>query len=478
MSLQPDERAGLETALGQAIAYRDSISSRPIPPRIDLDEAMTRFHQPLNEAGEPIAKVINGLVQNADDGLIQMCSPNFHGFVLGASHPAGVAGDILVSAWGQNSPHNVLTPSIAAIEQTVASWVIELLDLPKESRAAFVTGATLANSAAVAAARNELLGREGWDVEASGLFGAPEIQVIVGGEAHSGVFAALRYNGLGAERVHKVPTNSDGVMDVAAFETKIAELSGPILVILQAGHINSGAFDPFGQIIPTAHRKNAWVHVDGAFGLWLRCAPDLARRLESVERADSWAVDLHKWLNAPFDAGMVITRHASALSRAMSARGSYLPETGGNYDPCDLVYELSRRARGVPSYTILRTLGKSGVREMISRHCQLAQHVAGRLAAEPGITVLNEIHANQIAVRFGQGPAADELTRETLKQIHQRGIVYPSHGIWRGGQILRVSIIGHETQLRHANKVADEIISAWRSVRKPEMQQRMFGFCL
>lgn len=232
MSLQSDERAGLESALGRAIDYREDISNRQIPPLISFDEAMARFHKPLNEAGEPVPKVIEELAKNADDGLIQMCSPNFHGFVLGASHPAGVAADILVSAWGQNSPHYSLTPSVAAIERTVGSWVIELLDLPKESRAGFVTGATLASSAAVAAARNELLGREGWNVEAKGLFGAPEIHVIIGAEAHSGILAALRYNGLGAERVHKVSTDLDGALNVDSFEKTIAELSGPILVIL------------------------------------------------------------------------------------------------------------------------------------------------------------------------------------------------------------------------------------------------------
>jgi glutamate/tyrosine decarboxylase-like PLP-dependent enzyme len=329
-----------------------------------------------------------------------------------------------------------------------------------------LTGATLANSAAVAAARNELLRREGWDVEANGLFGAPEIQVVIGAEAHSGVLAALRYNGLGAERVHRIPTNLDGVIDVRAFENTIAELSGPILVILQAGHINSGAFDPFNEIIPLAHKKNAWVHVDGAFGLWLRCVPHLASRLAGVEYADSWAVDLHKWLNAPFDAGMVITRHCTSLSRALSARGTYLPEVGEAGDPCDHVFELSRRARGVPSYAILRSLGKSGVREMVSRHCHLAQHIARRLAAEPGITVLNEIHANQIAIRCGDGVKADSLTQATLKQIQQEGIVYPSHGKWRDVQIIRISIVAYGTQLMHADRVANGIIRAWKNVQK------------
>lgn len=208
------------------------------------------------------------------------------------------------------------------------------------------------------------------------------------------------------------------------------------------------------------------MHVDGAFGLWLKCVPHLAPRLEGVEEADSWAVDLHKWLNAPFDAGMVITRHYSALSQAMSARGSYLPEVGENYDACDLVFELSRRARGVPSYAILRALGRSGIREIVSRHCRLAEYVASRLSAEPGLSVLNEIHANQVAVTCGNGVVADSLTQATLKQVQQRGIVYPSHGVWRGVQIIRISIVAYGTQLSHADMVVDEIISAWREVQK------------
>ena len=465
MALSQDEKNGIQIASTGAIAFRENIKRRPIQPTIDFDEALNRFGGSLGDNGQPIAQVISDMIERGEDGVMGMCSPGFHGFVLGASHPAGVAADILVSAWGQNSPFNSLTPTVAAMEHAVCSWVIDLLNLPSESGTGIVSGGTLANSAAVAAARNDLLRREGWDVEANGLFGAPEISVVIGAEAHSAVSAALRYNGLGADRVHRVKTNADGVMDAQSFADTIAGLNGPILVILQAGHINSGGFDPFSEIIPLAHSKNAWVHVDGAFGLWLNCVPELASRLTAVELADSWVVDLHKWLNAPFDAGMVITRDMGALTRALSARANYLPTAGSTLDLGDSSFELSRRARGVPSYAILRALGKSGVREMVARHCRLARNVADRVSRESGISVLNDVQANQVAIRCGEGEGADKMTQEVLKHVQSVGDVYPSHGVWQGGQIIRVSIIGYATMDSDADKVSDSIIEAWREVR-------------
>jgi glutamate/tyrosine decarboxylase-like PLP-dependent enzyme len=464
--LEPAEIAALRQALDIGIAYREGITSRPIPPQIGSEEATRRFSGRLPDHGRDPAVILTDLAESGDAGLLQIASPSFFGYVVGASHPVGVAADILTSAWAQVTGYAEATPTTAAIENAMVRAVLDLLALPATAGAGVVTGATVANTVAVLAARGAVLRSAGWDVEARGLFGAPEIQVVVGAEAHSAVAAALRYSGLGAERVHRVSTDEQGRVIPSAFAATIEPLSGPILVILQAGHINSGAFDPFEQLIPIAHDKGAWVHVDGAFGLWVRAAPTLAAQLAGVEQADSWAVDLHKWLNAPYDAGLVIVRDRAALVAAMSAKAAYLPETSAVPDPSDMVPELSRRARGVPSWAILQLLGQAGVVEMIERHCRLARWVADELRAEPGLTVLNDVVANQVALSCGTDSSRDHDTAEVLRLIHQRGLVYPSHGHWRGGEIIRVSISGHRTTEREVGVLVDEVRSAWRQVRK------------
>jgi glutamate/tyrosine decarboxylase-like PLP-dependent enzyme len=463
--LAPSEESALTRALSHALAYRRALSDRPIPPAIDADEARRRFSEPLPEQGRDPAEVIDDLVARGEEGLLQMASPGFHGYVIGASHPAGIAADLLVSAWGQVTGYAATTPTAAAVENAVAAQIADLLGLPLGG-AGFVTGATMANTVAVLAARHALLAREGWDVEARGLFGAPEFHILIGAEAHSAVHAALRYAGLGTARAIRVPTDDQGRILAEAFKEVIAPLTGPILVILQAGHVNSGAFDPFEEIVPLAKRKNAWVHVDGAFGLWLRAVPDLAPRLKGVEQADSWALDLHKWLNAPYDAGLVLTRDAGPLVNAMSAHGVYLPEHGTVPDPSDMVPELSRRARGVPSWAILQTLGREGVREMVARHCRLAAWIGAQLSQVPGITVLNEVVANQVAFHCGDEASRDAATAAVLARVQAGGRVYPTHGEWRGGRIIRVSVIGHRTDEDRARAAVEAIREAWAEVRE------------
>lgn len=445
MSLKQDELDAFKAVFEQSISYREDLSERAIEPQINAAEAVTRFGGDLNEVGEAADDVIKDIISKGKDGLMQMISPRFFGYVIGASHPVGTAADMLSSGWAQVSGYAELTPTVSIMENKVCEWVIDLLGLPEESGAGIVTGATQGNTVAVMAARNALLKRHNWDVEKQGLYDAPRIHVVIGTEAHSATAAALRYAGLGSERVHKVKTDEQGCIQTEHFRQVIQNLDGPILVILQAGHINSGGFDPFSEIMPIAHEKNAWVHVDGAFGLWVHAVPELAQRLVGVEEADSWAVDLHKWLNAPYDAGMVITRDREPLVASMSAKGAYLPCVSDAWDPNDSTPELSRRARGVPSYAILRTLGKTGVREMVARHCEFAEWVGAQLRDMPEVTVLNDITCNQVAFHCGAGNRRDELTIRVLEAIHQEGRVYPSHGQWRGGEIIRVSIIGHNT---------------------------------
>ena len=460
-----DWNEAMRRALDHAIGFRNTLADRPVAPQIDAEDAVRRFGGALNDAGRPAAEVIDRIATDADAGLLRIPAPGFFGFVVGGSHPAGVAADILVSTWGQNAAYAATTPSVAAMEAAVCQWVIGLLGLPADSGAGVVTGATLGNMVGVMAARNALLARAGWDVEARGLFGAPEIQVVIGAEAHSAVTAALRYAGLGAERVHRVPVDAQGRMQVDAFRRIIAGLDGPVLAIFQAGHVTSGGFDPVADLIPIARAKNAWVHVDGAFGLWLRAVPELAGRLAGVEAADSWAVDLHKWLNVPYDAALVIVRDRGALVGAMSAHGAYLPDHGAVWDPADSVPELSRRARGVPAYAVLRTLGRDGVREMVARHCRLALRVADRLAAMPGVTVMNEVVSNQVAFRVGEGEAGDALTQAVLARVQAEGRSYPTHGVWRGRNVIRVSISNHATAEADVDALAASVAVACRDLQ-------------
>jgi glutamate/tyrosine decarboxylase-like PLP-dependent enzyme len=468
-SLSEEERAALETASAAAVDYRSTMAQRPARPTLGLDEAVPRFRTPLSEQGMPAPEVIGHIVRDAEGGLHQMAAPTFFGYVLGGSHAVGVAADILVSAWGQNAGSSFETPAVTGMERAVCDWVIDLLGLPPESGAGLVTGGTVANMVGVMAARNALLAARGWNVEEQGLFGAPEFPVLIGADAHSAPFAALRYAGLGASRVTRIATDSEGRMLAGALKEALDACTAPPLVILQAGQINTGAFDPFEALVPLVHARGGWAHVDGAFGLWLAAVPELAPRLAGVGLADSWAVDLHKWLNAPFDAGMVVVRDRAPLVAAMSARGAYLPETTEHWEPTDSTPELSRRARGIPSYAILRHLGRSGVRELVARHCRLAERIAKAVSAEPGLSVLNEIHSNQVAIVCGEGAEGDALTARVLARVQERGRVYPTHGEWRGRRIIRASVIGYAMHEADADLLATEIIDAWRWVqRNPE----------
>ncbi len=452
----------LDVAADAARQYRARLPEAPARPRLALDEAAGRFLGPLPDAGMAEDAVIAEILRKSDGGLHKMAGPTFFGYVLGGSHPVGVAADYLVAAWGQNAGSASETPAMTGMERAVCDWVIDLLSLPPASGAGLVTGGTVANMVGVLAARNALLAQQGWDVEARGLFGAPDIPVLIGQEAHSAPAAALRYAGLGAERVTRVATDSEGRIEPGAFREALDGCTAPPLVILQAGQINTGAFDPFEELVPAVKDRGGWVHVDGAFGLWLAAAPELAGRLAGVERADSWAVDLHKWLNAPFDAGMVIVRDRAPLVASMSARGAYLPDATAHWEPSDSTPELSRRARGVPSYAILKHLGRSGVRELVVRHCRLAERIADALSAEAGITVLNTIHSNQVAITCGEGADGDALTQRVLARVQERAHVYPSHGVWAGRAIIRASVIGYAMQEADADLLVNEITSAHR----------------
>ena len=451
-----EDKRAMASAASHAISYRAGLSEANAVPDLRPDAIKPNIISVLPETGEDAEEVIETLVAQATPGLHAHASPRFFGYVCGGSMPVGCAADFLVSAWGQNSASSWESPSIAVIEQTVCDWCLDLLNLPSDCGVGLVTGATVANTQAIMAARDALLARQGWNSTEKGLFGAPDIPVLIGADAHSAPLAGLNYAGFGTGRAIKIATDSEGRIRIDALKKALDQCAAPPLVILQAGQINTGSFDPFAEAIPLIHAASGWVHVDGAFGLWLNAVPDLRHRLAGVEDADSWAVDLHKWLNAPYDAGLCIVRNRGSLVAAMSARGAYLPDLGETWEPSDSTLELSRRARGVPSYAILRQLGASGVREMIQRHCTFAKDLATRLSNEAGIEVLNDVASNQVAIAFDD----DDTATRVLERVQARGHVYPSHGEWRGRKIIRVSIINYATNRRDIDLLADEIIGA------------------
>jgi glutamate/tyrosine decarboxylase-like PLP-dependent enzyme len=452
-------------AAEHAARYREAVADSSSAP-CSGPEALALFDAPTPGSGEPAEAVIDALVTSATSGLRAMTGPRFFGWVIGASHPVGVAADFLTSAWGQNAGNHFASPASAAVETVAARWLLDILDLPRESSVGFVTGATVANFVGLAAARGAVLRRAGWDVNANGLFGAPPIHVMIGDDAHATVFSALQFLGLGHERVIRVATDDQGRMRADAFARAIGDLSGPTIVIMQAGQINTGAFDPFREIIPLARAKGAWVHVDAAFGLWARANPDTAHLASFVDRADSWATDGHKWLQTPYDCGYAIVRDADAHRDAMTIAASYLPPVGeGERDPTHFVPELSRRARGFATYAMIRYLGKQGIAAMVGRHVALAGQMARELAAEPGIRVLNEVVLNQIVVVFGDGEAQDRLTKATIARVQADGELFAGGASWKGDWVMRLSVISAPTQEADARRSVAAIIEAWRRVR-------------
>jgi glutamate/tyrosine decarboxylase-like PLP-dependent enzyme len=348
--------------------------------------------------------------------------------------------------------------------------MLDLLDLPRECSVGFVTGATVANFVCLAAARSEVLRKAGWDVEADGLFGAPPINVVIGEDAHVTVFNALQYLGLGRNRVTRVAADEMGRMKAGAFAAAIRAASGPTIAVAQAGHVNTGGFDPFAELVPIARERDAWLHVDGAFGLWARACPERGHLAAGLEGADSWATDGHKWLQTPYDTGYAIVRHPEAHRRAMAVVASYLIAAGeGERRPSDFVPELSRRARGFPTWAMIRVLGRRGLAEMIDRHCRLARRMADRLAAEPGIAVLNEVVLNQAIVRFGTNEAperGDQLTDAVIERIQADGTCFAGGAQWRGRAVMRLSVINWSTTESDADWSVDAMIAAWRAVAR------------
>jgi glutamate/tyrosine decarboxylase-like PLP-dependent enzyme len=380
-----------------------------------------------------------------------IAGPRFYGFVIGGSLPAALAANWLASAWDQNTGLYNITPATAHLEQVALRWLLEILNLPRNAGGAFVTGATVANFTALAAARHSVLEREGWNVEADGLFGAPPITVVIGEEAHPTLIKSLGLLGLGRTRVVKVPVDTQGRMRAE----KLPPLSGPGIVCTQVGNVNTGSCDPVKEICSRAHDAGAWVHVDGAFGLWASAAPSRAHLVEGIERADSWATDAHKWLNVPYDCGIAFVRDADALRAAMAITAEYLPTVTEHRNPSDYTPELSRRARGIEVWAALRSLGRSGVADMIERTCRHARRFAEGLTAA-GCHVLNDIVLNQVLVSFGDA----ESTNRVISRIQKDGTCWWGGTVWQGRTAMRISVSSWATTDEDVERSIDAMVRA------------------
>jgi glutamate/tyrosine decarboxylase-like PLP-dependent enzyme len=442
-----------------ALEFLDTLPHRRVGPSVTIEELRTALGGPLPERGEDAREVVERLARAADPGLVGMAGPRYFGFVIGGHLPAALAADWLTSTWDQNATLYVSAPSNSVAEEVAAGWLLEILGLPRTASVGFTTGGMMANFTALAAGRHAVLARKGWDVEARGLYGAPEIDVVIGDEAHVTILAALQMLGLGRERVKRVPADGQGRMEAAALRDVLKTCAGPLIVCAQAGNVNTGAFDPLDEIASAVQEHGGWLHVDGAFGLWANACPALAHLARGAERADSWATDGHKWLNVPYDSGIVIVNDPQAHRAAMTIAAPYLVQTQGRErDPFDYVPEFSRRARGFTVWAALRSLGRSGIADMVERCCALARRFADQLKDEPGVEILNDVVLNQVLVRF----TSDARTREVIARVQADGTCWLGGTTWHGMAAMRISVSNWSTTEEDVDLSAATILRAAR----------------
>jgi glutamate/tyrosine decarboxylase-like PLP-dependent enzyme len=450
----PDQRALLHQTADLAADFLDRLQTRPVGATASHAELLDAFAGPMPERGEAPGEVVHDLAQIADPGLIASAGPRYFGFVIGGSLPSALAADWLTSAWDNNAGLYAIGPAASVAEEVAGSWLIDVFGLPAGSSVGFSTGATMASFTALAAGRHRVLERTGWNVEEDGLTGSPEIAVVVGAEAHVTIHVSLQMLGLGRNRVHRVEADEQGRMRPDSLRAVLAELRDrPVLVSAQSGNVNTGAFDPLPEIVAAVRElPNAWLHVDGAFGLWAAASPELRHLTAGLADADSWTTDAHKWLNVPYDSGIAIVRDAAAHHAAMTLGAAYYVETAGEErDPYNWVAESSRRARGFAIYAALRELGREGLAEMIERCCAIARRMAAGLRDAPGVTILNDVVLNQVLVGFAP-PAAgaseadiDDFTRRVIAAIQADGTCWLGGTTWHGMAAMRISVSNWST---------------------------------
>jgi glutamate/tyrosine decarboxylase-like PLP-dependent enzyme len=448
----PDD-AGLDRALTHVRRWLASLPDRSVPAAGTAEDAAARLGTDLPAHGAPADEVVDRLAAAVEPGLMASPSGRFYGWVMGSTLPVAIAADWLVTGWDQNAGMRDATPGVVAAEEVAAAWLLELLGLPRGAGVGFVTGATMANFTCLAAARGHVLAAAGWDVENRGLAGAPPVRVLAGAEVHTSVELALRYLGLGRPEI--VPSDEQGRIDPVALERALAGSAGPVVVCLQAGNVHSGAFDPAERCVAAARSAGAWVHVDGAFGLWALATPTLAHLTRGLADADSWATDAHKTLNTPYDCGVAVVADHAALHAAMSAHASYLLEASTE-NPYERVPEMSRRARGVPVWAALAGLGADGVRQLVECLVDGARGIALGMADVPGAEVVNDVEYTQVCVAFG----SDERTRAVHARLFTEGRIMPSASTWRGRAVIRFSVSSWRTR---AEEVRDTVAAVRRA---------------
>jgi glutamate/tyrosine decarboxylase-like PLP-dependent enzyme len=451
-------RNPLERAQVHSEEWLASLSSRSVGPRESIDDLA--FSGPIPDGPTDAAAVIDELARLAEPGLMAMPSGRFFGWVIGGTLPAGMAADWLVTAWDQNGAMRYATPATAAIEEAAGRWVVDLLGLPAGCDVGFTTGGTMANFVGLAAGRQEVLRRAGWDLNSDGLYGAPRLRVFAGRERHASVDLALRYLGLGAAEL--IDVDSEGRILPGALAEAMRDVSGPAILCLQAGNLHSGAFDPMRETIAIAHEHGAWAHVDGAFGLWAAASPLLREHVDGLDAADSWATDAHKTLNVPYDCGLAIVANPDAVRSAFGVHTSYLiQDEQGPADPFEKVPEMSRRARGLPVWAVLRSLGRAGTVALVDGLVANAKALSAGLSALPGVEVQNEVVFTQVCLSFGD----DETTRLVTTQLIADGIVWMSGSRWRDRDVLRISVSNWSTDADDVALAIAAVESALTKVR-------------
>jgi len=445
MTSQPEAQVSglgdlLDYTRRRSLEYLAALPQRRVAATASSDELRRLLAAPLPEQGDSAAAVIRLLADAAGSGTVGSTGPRYFGFVIGGNLPAAHAADWLVSTWDQNPAVFVMSPLVAVIEEIAAGWLREIAGLPAGMSVGFVTGCQMASFTGLAAARHRVLQNAGWNVEADGLFGAPLIDVIIGEEAHYTIVMALRLLGLGGARLRRVATDGRGRMRADDLAKALRASRGPCIVCAQAGNVNTGAFDPLQAIADATGERGAWLHVDGAFGLWASASPTLAPLVRGIERADSIATDGHKWLNVPYDCGIVFCADAAAHRAAMSLQAAYIIGSGSERDPHELVPDESRRARAVPVYAALRSLGRGGLAELVDRCCRHARRFAEGLRAA-GFEVLNDVVLNQVLVAFGD----PDLTRRVIAALQQDGTCWCGGTQWQGRTAMRISVSNWRT---------------------------------
>ncbi len=457
--------SALQDAAEHVALYRAGLFESRVTPTVSRSAIRDKMAGPVPEGGASTSDVISELIDLATPGLMASAGPRYFGFVVGGSVDASLAADFLTSGWDQVAFNEALSPAALAFEDVAGRWLKELLHLPSSASVGFVTGAQGANNVGLAAGRWKVLRDFGWDVGTHGLFGAPRVRVVAGEERHATIDRAIRLLGLGESSITTVPALGDGSMDAAALPKILeGEPSAPTVVVAQAGNVNTGAFDDLERIADVAHRNGAWMHVDGAFGLWAGVSPEFAHHVDGVGNADSWGCDGHKWLNVPYDSGYAFCADPEIHATAMAYTADYLTGqvAGRDFGGGDFVPESSRRARGFPTWAAIRSMGRSGLADLINRSCRHARQLAEGIAAIPHVEVANEVVLNQVLIRVGD----TDLTHDVERLIQEEGVVWMGSTSWRGESLLRFAVSNWSTRDEDIDAAIEAITRAVYAARR------------